>query len=142
MTRILSYNILVGATRRVDPLTRMIKTANPDVVGLVEATNPQVVEELARRLGMQHVMSAYPKHAQDLQLALLSRLPIVYTRTHVHPYMLTKPVLEVGVEEPGGRQITVFVTHLSAAFNKGWAGNSIRRREVKEILRIMAPRQG
>src|SRR5438270_3172139 len=142
MTRILSYNILVGATRRVDPLTRMIKAANPDIVGLVEATNPQVVEELAQRLGMQHVMSAYPKHSQDWQVALLSRLPIVYSRTHVHPYILTKPVLEVGIEEPGGRQLSVFVTHLSAAFNQGWAGDGIRRREIKEILRIMAPRQG
>src|SRR5438270_1776414 len=87
MTRILSYNILVGATRRVDPLTSMIKAANPDVVGLVEATNPRVVEELARRLDMQHVMSAYPRHWQDWQIALLSRLPIIYTKTHLLPAM-------------------------------------------------------
>ena len=59
LTRILSYNILVGATRRIDPLTGMIKAARPDIVGLVEATNPQVVEELARRLDMQHVLSGY-----------------------------------------------------------------------------------
>src|SRR2546421_4219237 len=138
MTRILSYNILVGATRRVDPLTSMIKAANPDVVGLVEATNPQVVEELAQRLDMQHVMSAYPRHWQDWQIALLSRLPIIYTKTH----LLTKPVLEVCVEEPGGRQITVFVTHLSAAFSKGRAGDSIRRHEVQDLIRIMAAKQG
>ncbi|TME59276.1 MAG: endonuclease/exonuclease/phosphatase family protein, partial [Chloroflexi bacterium] len=73
MTRILSYNILVGATRRVDPLTRMIQAAQPDVVGLVEATNPRVIEELARRLDMQHVMSANARHLQDWQVALLSR---------------------------------------------------------------------
>ena len=73
MTRILSYNILVGATRRIDPLTRMIQTAQPDIVGLVEATNPRVVEELAQRLEMHYVMSAYPRHLQDWQMALLSR---------------------------------------------------------------------
>ena len=138
MTRILSYNILVGATRRVDPLTDMIKAARPDVVGLVEATNPHVVEELAHRLDMQHVSSAYSTHLQDWQVALLSRLPIIYTKTH----LLTKPVLEVCVEEANGRQISVFVTHLSAAFNKGWAGDGIRQREVRELLRIMSARQG
>src|SRR6266581_1219132 len=138
MTRILSYNILVGATRRVDPLTDMIKAARPDVVGLVEATNPQVVEELAHRLDMQHVLSAYPTHLQDWQVALLSRLPIIYTKTH----LLTKPVLEVCLEEASGRQISVFVTHLSAAFSKGWAGDGIRQREVRELLRIMSARQG
>lgn len=142
MTRILSYNILVGATRRVDPLTGMIQAARPDIVGLVEATNPRVVEELARRLEMQHVMSANATHSQDWQVALLSRLPIVYTKTHFPSDKLTKPVLEVGVEETDGRQLTIFVTHLSAAFNQGWAGDAIRRREVRELLRIMAAKRG
>jgi endonuclease/exonuclease/phosphatase family metal-dependent hydrolase len=138
MTRILSYNILVGATRRVDPLTDMIKAARPDVVGLVEATNPRVVEELAQRLDMQHVLSAYPRHLQDWQVALLTRLPIIYTKTH----LLTKPVLEVCVEEASGRQISVFVTHLSSDFSKGCAGDSIRQREVRELLGIMSAREG
>jgi len=138
MTRILSYNILVGATRRVDPLTDMIEAARPDVVGLVEATNPQVVEELAHRLDMQHVLSAYPRHLQDWQVALLTRLPIIYTKTH----LLTKPVLEVCVEEASGRQISVFVTHLSSDFSKGRAGDSIRQREVRDLLRIMSAREG
>src|SRR5579859_6442990 len=119
MTRILSYNILVGGRKRINQLADMIQAANPDVVGLVEATNGQVVEELAQRLGMQHVMSAYPRHEQDWQIALLSRLPIVATQTHFKPQILTKPVLEVCLEEPDGKQFTVFVTHLSAAFSKG-----------------------
>lgn len=142
MTRILSYNILVGARRRVDPLTRMIKAACPDIIGLVEATNPHVVEELARRLEMQYVMSAYPRHAQDWQIALLTRLPIVSTQTHFRAHTLIKPILEVEVEEPGGRQLTVFVTHLSAAFNKGWAGNAIKKSEIRELIRIMAAKRG
>ncbi len=142
MTRILSYNILVGATRRVNQLTDMITAANPDVVGLVEATNADVVEELARRLGMQHVMSAYPLHREDWQVALLSRLPIVATKTHYNPQVICKPVLEVCLEEPDGAQFTVFVTHLSAAFSQGWAGDAIRRREVRELIRIMGERSG
>src|SRR5205085_11145682 len=140
MTRILSYNILMGATDRVDSLTSMIKAANPDIVGLVEAINPQVVEELARRLDMQHVICDYPEQAENWEIALLSRLPIVYTKTHFSPDILAAPVLEVCAEEPGGRQITVFVTHLSAAFNKGWAGDAIRHREVRDLVSIMATR--
>ena len=142
MTRILSYNILVGATRRVNQLEAMISAANPDVVGLVEATNPHVVEELARRLNMQHVMSAYPHHSHDWQTALLSRLPILETKTHFNSQIMTKPVLEVRVEEPDGKQLTIFVTHLSAAFNNGWAGDAIRRREVRELIRIMGDHRG
>ncbi len=142
MTRILSYNILVGATRRVNELTNMITAANPDIVGLVEATNPHVVEELARRLGMQHVMSAYPQHLQDWQVALLSRLPIISSKTHLNLQDMNKPVLEVCLEEPDGTQFTVFVTHLSADFSHGWAGDAIRRREVRELIRIMGVYSG
>ena len=142
MTRILSYNILVGGTRRVDQITRIIESAHPDIVGLVEATNPRVVEELAERLGMQQRMSAIPEHTRDWQIALLSQLPIVQAHSYIRPGILTKPLLEVCIEEEDGRELTVFVTHLSAAFNYGRGGESIRRREVQEILHIMASKRG
>jgi len=142
MTRILSYNILYGGTGRVNELTKMMGSTRPDIVGLVEATDPQVVEELARRLGMQYHMTARGKHKRDRQLAVLSRLPMVWTETHARPGILTKPLLEVCVEEPGGEQLTVFVTHLTAAFNQLRAGDYIRRREVQEILDIMASKRG
>jgi endonuclease/exonuclease/phosphatase family metal-dependent hydrolase len=142
MTRILSYNILVGGTRRIDQLTNIINSAHPDLVGLVEATNPQVVAELAHRLGMQHWMSGNPKHGRDWQIALLSRLPIIQAQSHLRPAILTKPFLEACVEEEDGRKLTVFVTHLIAAFYRGRGGDGIRRREVREILRIMASKRG
>src|SRR6202043_3996625 len=130
MTRILSYNILVGGARRIDQIASMIASAQPDVVGLVEATNPQVVEELARGLDMQPILSDSAAHIQDWQVAVLTRLPIVQTTVHSRPDVLTKPVLEVCMEEPSGRQLTVFVTHLAAAFSEKRAGDDIRRGEV------------
>ncbi len=148
MTRILTYNILYGGTGRVNELTKMIGSARPDVVGLVEASDPQVVEELAHSLdksgsyGMQHYMTAPGKHKRDQQLAVLSRLPVIRVEAHVRPGILTRPLLEVCVEEAGGEQLTVFVTHLTAAFNQLRAGDYIRRREVQEIMNIMAPRRG
>ena len=142
MLRILSYNILYGGRGRVPQLTKMIKAVQPDVVGLVEAADTRVVEELAKHLEMHHVANPPGEYPQDQQLALLSRLPIVYSELHERPGILYEPLLEVGVEEAGGTQFTVFVTHLRAAFNQGWAGNHIQQREVQEILRITATKRG
>jgi len=142
MTRILSYNILVGATRRTNQLTSMLQPARPDIIGLVEANDPQVVDTLAERLDMQPVMSARGENSQDWQVALLTRLPIVYSKTYPASDVLFKPVLEVCVEEENGQQLTIFVTHLSAAFSKRRAGDNIRRREIQEVLHIMAHKQG
>ena len=142
MTRILSYNILVGATRRVSQVEHMIRSVDPDVVGLVEATDPRVVEELARRLEMQFVMSGNAVHERDWQIALLSRLPIVDWQTHRGADVLTRSVLEATVQEPDGRRITIFVTHHSAAFSERRAGDHIRRREARELIRLMASKCG
>ena len=142
MTRILSYNILYGGAGRVNELTKMIGSVQPDVVGLVEARNPHVVEELAHRLGMQHCSTTHGNCLRKYEAAVLSRLPIVHTEIYLCPGILTKPLLEVCVEEVSGQHLTLFVTHLSAAFNRLWAGDYIRRREVRELLRIMATRQG
>ena len=141
MIRILSYNILYGGTGRVNELAKMITSVQPDVVGLVEATDSQVVEELAQRLGMQHHMTAHGRHYRDWQAAVLSRLPIVRAEAHVRRGILTKPLLEVCVEEPSGGQLTLFVTHLTAAFNQLRAGDHIRRREIHEIQEIMASKR-
>lgn len=142
MTRILSYNILVGATRRVNQLTSMLRPAQSDIIGLVEANDPNVVDTLAERLGMQAVMSARGANSQDWQVALLTRFPVVYSKTYPASKVLLKPVLEVCVEEENGQQLTIFVTHLSAAFSKKRAGDNIRRREIQEVLRIMAHKRG
>ena len=142
MTRILSYNILAGGKRRVDQLTKIISSAHSDIVGLVEATSLQAIEEMADRLGMQYRMSGSYTQGDDWQTALLSRLPIVETRVHTHSDRLTHPLLEICVEEEDGHKLTVFVTHLAAAFNQGRGGDSFRRREIREILRIMASKRG
>ncbi|GAC1616124.1 MAG: hypothetical protein NVS4B9_05560 [Ktedonobacteraceae bacterium] len=152
MTRIVSYNILAGGyslreqgSRRTDQLVRIMRSAQPDIVGVAEAINrrikepPMVIEEIAEHLGMQLVRGGDPSSYRDYQTALLTRLPIVYTRTHSRPGIMARPLLEVCVEEANGQQLTVFVTHLSAAFNRGRGGGGVRLREVREILNIMAP---
>ncbi len=152
MTRIVSYNMLAGGyslreegARRTKQITAMIRSVQPDIVGLVEAMHPQmrqkplVVEEIADNLGMQLIKGGEPTRPQDYQLALLTRLPVVYSKIHASPGRLLRPLLEVCVEETDGQQLTVFVAHLSAAFNQGRGGGHIRMCEVQEILCFMAP---
>ncbi len=150
MTRILSYNILVGgqttknrlATTRAPEIIQMIRAANPDVVGLAEASNEAVVQEIATALEMEYVMSASPRHPYDMQVAVLSRLPIIATETHWQPPVLVKHSLEVQIREANGQPLTIFMTHLSAAFNQGRGGGSVRKREVIELLKRMSTYTG
>ena len=142
MTRILSYNILMGGTGRIDYIERMIRTVEPDVVGLVEATDREVVKELAWRLGMEYRTNALPDNAEKISIALLSRLPIVKYEVHARPGLLARPLLEVSLQEEHGEKLTAFVTHLTAAFAHGRGGESPRRKEVREILRILRANHG
>jgi len=142
MTRTLSYNILAGGKRRVDQLTNIIRSAQPDIVGLVEAYNPQTVEEIAQRLGMQYRMGDSYAQTNTGQTALLSRLPIIETHSHYFSDRHTRSILEACIEEEDGRKLTVFIAHLTAAFYQSRGGDAQRRREVQEILRITASKRG
>lgn len=137
MTRILSYNILVGGARRIDPIERMIRKVDPDVVGLVEATHLEVVRELARRLDMDYRTNAAPDGSRKPSIALLSRLPIIGSEIHSCSGLITRPLLEVTLEEAHGERLTAFVAHLIASFSDGWGGEHTRRKEVREILHVI-----
>lgn len=141
MTRILSYNILVGGTRRIDFIEQMVRTVDPDVVGLVEAVNPHVVKELARRLDMDYRTNAAPDGSWRTSIALLSRLPIVSSTVHRGGGAITRPLLEVSLLEEHGDPLNVFVNHLAASFADGRGGDNIRRREVRAILEVLQASQ-
>ncbi|TMC40180.1 MAG: hypothetical protein E6J31_07595, partial [Chloroflexi bacterium] len=65
MTRVLSYNIQSGGTYRTDKLATIIEATRADIIGLTEATDPQVAEELAQKLGMHLSMSGEAKNHTD-----------------------------------------------------------------------------
>jgi endonuclease/exonuclease/phosphatase family metal-dependent hydrolase len=143
MTRILSYNILRGGTGRVDQLARIIGSTRADVVGLVEAINPRVVEELAQRLDMPFYVSGQTKGEKRQHLAVLSRLPILEAQIHMHPGIFTRrSILEVCIEGVLEKPLTLFVVHLTSRFHQGRESNRIRCREIQEILHIVAPKRG
>jgi len=138
MTRILSYNILTGGERRIHQLTNIISSAQPDIVGLVEANNPRIVEQIAQNLGMHFRMSENYTQYYKGQVALLSRLPIVETRAHYFANRRISSLLEACIEEEDGHKLLIYVTHLTAAFSQSRGGDGQRRREVQDILRITA----
>lgn len=142
MTRILSYNILAGGKQRVDQLTAVISSVQPDIVGLIEAYNPHVVEEIAQRLGMDFRMSESYSHDCTGQTALLSRLPIIETHSHFLSDRHTRSVLEASVEEEDGHTLTLFIAHLTADFYQSRGGDALRSREVQAMLRIMTSKRG
>lgn len=142
MTRILSYNILCGGGRRLDTIERLIRTADPDVVGLVEATSDAHIHELARRLGMEYRTNASPDSSWETSIALLTRLPIIQSVVHACPGVLHRPLLEVTLQEAHGEKLTAFVTHLIASFSHGRGNDATRRREVREIVRILRAARG
>ncbi len=142
MTRVMSYNILSGGVDRVEPLAAIIGSKKPELVGLIEATNDGVVERLAEQLGMEYRLSGRTKAKEAQQGALLTRLPIRSTTTHINGILTKQPLLEVCVELPDGQELTVFVTHLTASFSQGWRANLQRRREIKAILSKLALRRG
>jgi endonuclease/exonuclease/phosphatase family metal-dependent hydrolase len=70
--RVVSYNILDGGEGRADPVAEVLLAQRADIIGLVEADNPLVVDRLAKRLGMDVVVAAGHGHA----VALLTRWPM------------------------------------------------------------------
>ena len=132
--RILSYNILDGGTGRVDALAEVIAAQQPDVVALVEADDPALVEAIAGRLGMDFIHAPGNSHAS----ALLSRFPISETVNHAATRpALEKSLLEATVTLPGGADLPIGVVHLHArAYD---ADEAARERELVVVLDAFAP---
>ena len=133
--RIISYNILDGGGGRVEAIGDVIERQRPDLVALVEADDPGVVDRLARRLKMDAIHAAGNSHAS----ALLSCWPIRESINHapLHAERIEKSLLEATVVEPGsGREWTLGVVHLHAHGTE--AAERRREQELDVVLRIFA----
>jgi endonuclease/exonuclease/phosphatase family metal-dependent hydrolase len=132
--RLVSYNILDGGAGRADALASVIRSRDPDVVAVVEAEDPGVVDAIARSLGMTAVQALGNSHAS----ALLTRWTIRHSINHaLFRPALTKSLLEASVISPGGAEWTIGVVHLHARASD----QDERRREVElaEVLDAFAP---
>jgi endonuclease/exonuclease/phosphatase family metal-dependent hydrolase len=109
--RLVSYNILDGGEGRADPLAEVLEAQRPDIVALVEADVPSVVERIARRLSMDFIIGEGRGHAS----ALLSRYPIQQSINHagLNPN-ISRSFLEATVLDPAGTEWPIGVLHLPA----------------------------
>jgi endonuclease/exonuclease/phosphatase family metal-dependent hydrolase len=131
--RLVSYNILDGGEGRADPLAEVIEAQRPDVVTLVEADNPAVIERIATRLKMEFVAAEGRRHGA----AILSRWPILESVNHL---LLREEfsdcVLEATIEGPNALQWTLAAVHLHP---RARLKDEARRvREIDAILDIFA----
>jgi len=88
--RILTYNIYLGGTDRLEAIYTVLAHAKADVISLTEADDPEVVATLAGRLEMHHI---WARGSGDRHIATLSRFPILAWHLHKTP-PLTQAVLE------------------------------------------------
>jgi exodeoxyribonuclease-3 len=125
--RILSYNIRRGGQGREAALAAVIRAASADVVVLEEATQPAVVEQIARAAGMQDWGAR-----RGESLAFLSRMKVAHAAWH-KPRISRHAFLEI---VPSTTQLRVFGVHLSAV-HAAWTE---RRRvfELRALLRAVA----
>ena len=121
--RLLSYNIKFGGARRERAIADVIVAAAPEVVLLQEATDPRVVEQLARDTGLPH-WGSRPAHS----MGFLSKHPVKHHAWH-RPADARHAFLELVIE---GVECRIFGLHLVAWFSK-WTERK-RHRELKALL--------
>lgn len=104
--RVLTYNIYLGGTDRLEAIHTVLAHAKADVISLTEADDPGVVATLAKRLEMHHI---WAQGSGDRHIATLSRFPILTWRLHKTP-PLTQAVLETQIDLPA-MPITIYNVH-------------------------------
>ncbi len=132
LVRLVSYNILEGGEERADALAEVIETQRPDVVVLVEADLPAVVERIAGRLKMDFVMGEGRKHGA----AILVRGRIVESVNHS---LLRQEIADCVLEAAaatGGAEWVVAAVHLHPRARL--EDEAKRLREIDAILGIFA----
>ena len=129
---LVSYNIQDGGEDRLNVIHDVIAGQHPDVVALQEATNQEVLNELAHRLGMDMVTG---ESSNGVHVAWLSRIPIRQSHNHQSP-LLAKTLLEIQIEW-NGEPLTLFTTHLASRHDTQSPAD-----EVQAIVKVLAPHAG
>lgn len=131
---LMSYNIFLGGTGRMDTIASVVRDVGPDLLGIQEADDEASIARLADALGMDY---SHGKANTIHHVAFLSRFPILRTTNHPHPGIMRKTLLEARVRLPGDGLLTLYVAHLNAFAT--YAGERRRVREIDAILRTIAP---
>jgi exodeoxyribonuclease-3 len=121
--KLLSYNIRFGGERRAHLIASVIRECAPDLVVLQEATNPDIVKEIAAQAGMPHWSS---RHGHSV--GFMSRVEIGHYDWR-QPSGLRHAFLEI---QPVGTESTIIGVHLSAIHS-----NLTERRRLRELNSLL-----
>ena len=102
-------------------MAEVLLAQRPDVVALVEADNPAVVERIAKRLNMDYVVAEGNSQGRSHAVALLSRFVIRDSVNHAAVRKeLTKAFLEATLAVDG-KELAIGVVHLHDLLRVGVA---------------------
>ena len=128
--RVVSYNIERGGAGREAALSDTIGALAPDVVVLQEATRPDVVERIARQIGM----AAWGCQRGE-SLGFMARLPVTHA-AWIKPRVSRHAFIEI---VPAGVDWRLFGVHLSAV-HAAWTEHR-RRFEMRALLNAIRAHQ-
>jgi endonuclease/exonuclease/phosphatase family metal-dependent hydrolase len=134
--RIVSYNILDGGIGRADPIAEVLLAQEADIVGLVEADYPAILDRIAWRLGWDCIAAEGPEHSA----ALLTRGRILESVNHAMRLGKKGPrsFLEALVEVDGAA-IPIGLLHATAKATE--KRERTREKEIAQVLETFADRR-
>jgi endonuclease/exonuclease/phosphatase family metal-dependent hydrolase len=133
--RVVTYNILLGGGGREDRIAGVLERTGADVIALQECADLDLVRDLARRLSME-VMVGETSDGTDLNLAILTRLPVRRWKNHRHPNVMLRGHLEceLGPLSRTLPRLRIHCLHLAARFGERANGEARRLGEIQAVL--------
>jgi endonuclease/exonuclease/phosphatase family metal-dependent hydrolase len=132
-------------------VAKSLRDLNPDVVGLVEVeslpTLKKFRDDYLADMGYTNVVLIEGNDTRGIDVAVMSRFPIVGTRSHkditfpvagkAAPEKLSRDLLQTSIQLPSGYRFEFFVTHLKAITTDPKA-NAKREAEAQTVHSILA----
>lgn len=134
--KVMTFNIWTGKAQKKEKFIEIIKKADPDIVIINEANDPETFIAIAEALGYEKVLSIHNKY----NIGVMTRFKIE-SHENYELETLSKSLVEVKVKVPGwDRPLYVFACHLVALNLNG--RNKKRGIEIETILPYIQKRLG
>ncbi len=134
---------------------RAIVAAQADVLALQEVESLHVLDAFTSKYfadaGYDHRVVIHGNDLRNIDVAVLSRLPITRLRTWRHlrsnrAALFSRDMLEADIQVPGAdglpRTLTLFVNHLKSMIGGRAQTRDRRMEQVRELLRIVGEHMG
>lgn len=140
---------ILNATEK-ELTARAILEAKADVLALQEVENLEVLRRFrSTRLAKAkytHAMLIDGPDPRQIDVALLSRFPIVKVRSYQHlrvksASLFSRDCLEVDVEVAPGKTLTLFVNHLKSMFERADVKNGRKKTRARRMQQAQAVRK-